>query len=123
MTQDTTLGRCNSLQAFLIRRGGRSKLGDVGGAAALVVIQHEVLIMSVTSLVLPESGVTSSEESNDPGLLASRLPGPVLFEVIVARLNSASGACYDKPDHGIEGRVHEEATLKIRSGTKSHKMQ
>ena len=104
--EDTTLRRRNPLQTFLIRCGGGSKLGV---ASTLVLMQHEILVIHVTTLVLPESGAVSGENPNEPGFLTNRFPSPVLLELIIAWLNGSSGAFDDDPDHSVEGSVDEEA--------------
>ena len=52
----------------------------------------------------------SGKEAKHGGFFAGGLPCPVLFEVVLARLNGAASHAYHDPDETVERNVDEEAT-------------
>lgn len=49
--------------------------------------------------------------ANKPWRTAGALPGPILLEIILARLEVASGEEYDQTDQAIEYGIHEDTTV------------
>ena len=80
---------------------------------ALVVVEHEVLVVLLVPAVLPGPRLASGENTDDPRLLSCWSPSPVLLEIVLAGLDASSGQLNDHPDHGVESSVHEETTSKL----------